>query len=189
MRAGLPGTWFAAMLLGAASTAGVILAARMSMSGIPGSTEVLLLREGDAWHGSERRTALIRWINVETVGPLVTGARWGDVPPWAEPGRADGARHVRFAAVAVGWPFPAVAARWRAERADEGFPPPAERETSGDAPKEAMRRLFGSDPHASRSILWAGTTIDALVLAAPWWLVLRFVSRRRAARATVTPRG
>lgn len=186
MRAGFPVTVLAAILLGAASTAGVVVFARVSMSGIPESTEVLLLRGGDAWHGSERGTALIRWINVETVGPLVAAARWGDVPQWAEPGSADGARHVRVAAVAVGWPLPAVAARWRAERADEGFPPPAERETSGDAPKEAMRRLFGSDPHADRSILWTGTAIDALALGVPWWVVLRIIARLRAARGAVT---
>lgn len=176
----------AAAGFGIAGTVSMAVLARLTVATMPESSEVLLLRDRDAWHGGERRSSLVRWINLETVGPLVVPAQEGAVPRWAEPGPADGARHVRAAAVAVGWPFPAFAARWRADRADQGFPAPAERETSGEAPKEAVRRLFGEDRHAERSVLWPGAALDAAAFALPCWAALRMLDRRRA---TVTRPG
>lgn len=181
MRSGTAARVLAALAFGAAGAASAVLLARLTVANVPGSREVLLLRGHDAWHGSERRSALVRWINLETVGPMVGSAEEGHVPRWAEPGAADGARHVRVAAVAVGWPLPAVTARWRADREDQAFPAPAERETSGDAPKEAVRRLFGEDLRAERAMLWPEAAADVLAFALPCWAVLHFASRRRAA--------
>ena len=87
-----------ALALGVASAVATVPLARMTMTTITESTEVFLVRGTAAWSGTERRSAMIRWINVETVGPLVNeSARIGEVPDWAEPVAADDARLVRAA--------------------------------------------------------------------------------------------
>ena len=162
------------------------------MTAITDSTEVFLVRGNAAWSGTERRSAMIRWINVESVGPLVSeSTRIGEVPDWAEPAAADDARLVRAAAVGIGWPLPLIAAAWRAERGDEVFPPPAERDTSGESPKEAVRRTLDGDPKATRTLLVPQAIADAVLLALPWWLLLRGISWTRARRfaRAVTPPG
>lgn len=181
-----------ALALGAASAATTVPLARMTMTSITDSTEVFLVRGNAAWSGTERRSAMIRWINVESVGPLVTeSARIGEVPEWAEPAPADDARLVRAAAVGIGWPFPLIAAAWRADRGDEVFPPPAERDTSGESPKEAVRRTLDGDPKATRTLLVPEALADAVLLAFPWWLLLRGIAWMRARRfaSAITPRG
>lgn len=173
----------AALLLGAVSAAATVPYAYMTMSAIHDSTDVLLLRGTTVWSGSERRSACIRWINVETVGPLVNPSEAvGTVPSWAEPSPPPDSVHVRAAAIGIGWPLPILTASWRADRADQGFPPPAERDTSGESPKEAVRRAVGDDPHAIRGILFAQAALDALVLAMPWWGVLQGLAWLRARR-------
>ena len=105
-----------------------------------------------------------------------------------------GARHVRAAAVGIGWPFRSMGMRWVAERGDQGFPPPAEKEASGDAPKEAVRRLRdallaegGGGPGAGVAwYSWSAFVADAVILATPWWVLGAWVAARRRA---VTPRG
>ena len=162
-----------ALLLGAVSAVATVPYAQMTMSAIQQSTDVLLLRGTTAWSGSERRSACIRWINVETVGPLVNASEpSGIVPGWAEP------------AVGIGWPLPVITASWRADRGDEGFPPPAERDTSGESPKEAVRRVLGDDPHASRAVMLPQALFDAAVLALPWWLILEVTAWLRARRVS-----
>jgi len=172
------------LMLGAISAAATVPYAQMTMSAIHESTDVLLLRGTAAWSGSERRSACIQWINVETVGPLMNPSeRNGVVPEWAEPAPPLGAGHVRAAAVGIGWPFPVVTASWRAERDDEGFPPPAERDTSGESPKEAVRRTISGDSHAVRRILFPQAALVAVIWALPWWGVLEFVAWMRTRRA------
>ena len=96
-----------ALALGAASAVATVPLARMTMTAITDSTEVFLVRGTAAWSGTERRSAMIRWINVETVGPLVSeSARIGEVPDWAEPAPPADARPVRAAALGIGWPLP-----------------------------------------------------------------------------------
>jgi hypothetical protein len=181
-----------ALALGAASAVATVPLARMTMTAITDSTEVFLVRGTAAWSGTERRSAMIRWINVETVGPLVSeSARIGEVPDWAEPAQPADVRLVRAAAVGIGWPLPLIAAAWRADRGDEVFPPPAERDTSGESPKEAVRRTLDGDPKATRTLLVPQAIADAVLLALPWWLLLRgisWVQARRFARG-VTPPG
>ena len=182
----------AALALGAASAAATVPIARMTMTAITDSTEVFLVRGNAAWSGTERRSAMIRWINVETVGPLMNESpRIGEVPDWAEPAPPTDVRLVRAAAVGIGWPLPLIAAEWRADRGDEVFPPPAERDTSGESPKEAVRRTLDGDPKATRTLLLPQAIADAVLLAFPWWLLLRGVSWMRARRSAlaVTPRG
>jgi len=180
-----------ALALGAASAAATVPLARMTMTAITESTEVFLVRGTAAWSGTERRSAMIRWINVETVGPLVNeSARIGEVPGWAEPAPPTDARPVRAAALGIGWPLPLIAAEWRADRSDEGFPPSAERDTSGESPKEAMRRTLDGDPKATRTLLVPQAIADSLLLALPWWVLLRgirWMRARRAARSVIRP--
>jgi hypothetical protein len=146
----------------------------MTMTTITDSTDVFLVRGIAVWIGTERHSSMIRWINVETVGPLVSeSARIGEVPDWAEPAPPGDTRLVRAAAVGIGWPLPLLAAKWRADRGDEVFPPPAERDTSGESPKEAVRRTLDGDPKAKRTLLVPHAMADALLLALPWWLLLR----------------
>ena len=175
----------ASLALGVATAAATVPLARMTMTAVRGCADVLLVRERTVWQGSERRSAMIRWINVETVGPLVTESpRTGEVPAWAEPAPPPDARLVRAAAVAVGWPFPVVAAAWRADRGDEGFPPPSEYDTSGNSPKEAVRRLLDGDPKATRALLLPEALADSLFFAAAWYGAIAAVAgivRRRAA--------
>jgi len=174
-----------ALLLGAVSAVATVPYAQMTMSAIQQSTDVLLLRGTTAWSGSERRSACIRWINVETVGPLVNASEpSGIVPGWAEPAPPIDGGHVRAAAVGIGWPLPVITASWRADRGDEGFPPPAERDTSGESPKEAVRRVLGDDPHASRAVMLPQALFDAAVLALPWWLILEVTAWLRARRVS-----
>ena len=174
-----------ALLLGAVSAVATVPYAQMTMSAIQQSTDVLLLRGTTAWSGSERRSACIRWINVETVGPLVnTSEPSGMVPGWAEPAPPIDGGHVRAAAVGIGWPLPVITASWRADRGDEGFPPPAERDTSGESPKEAVRRVLGDDPHASRAVMLPQALFDAAVLALPWWLILEVTAWLKARRVS-----
>jgi hypothetical protein len=181
-----------ALALGAASAVATVPLARMTMTAITDSTEVFLVRGTAVWSGIERRSAMIRWVNVETVGPLVSeSVRIGEVPDWAEPAPPADVRLVRAAAVGIGWPLPLIAAAWRADRGDEVFPPPAERDTSGESPKEAVRRTLDGDPKATRTLLVPQAIADAVLLALPWWLLLRGISwmrARRLARA-VTPPG
>ena len=175
----------AALLLGAASAVATVPYAQMTMSAIHESTDVLLLRGTTAWSGSERRSACIRWINVETVGPLVNASEViGVVPEWAEPAPPIEGVHVRAAAVGIGWPLPVITAVWRADRGDEGFPPPAERDTSGESPKEAVRRVLGDDPHASRRVMLPHALFDAVVLALPWWVLLEVIAWLKARRVS-----
>jgi hypothetical protein len=181
-----------ALALGVASAVATVPLARMTMTTITESTEVFLVRGTAAWSGTERRSAMIRWINVETVGPLVNeSARIGEVPDWAEPAPPVDARPVRAAALGIGWPLPLIVAEWRADRNDEGFPPSAERDTSGESPKEAVRRMLDGDPKATRTLLAPQAIVDAVLLALPWWLLLRGVSWMRAGRAarSVIPPG
>jgi hypothetical protein len=177
----------AALALGVTTAAATVPIARMTMTAVHGCADVLLVRGTAAWQGSERRSAMIRWINVETVGPLVTeSTHFGEVPEWAEPAPPPDARLVRAAAVAVGWPLPVVAAAWRADRGDEGFPPPSEYDTSGNSPKEAVRRLLDGDPKATRTLLLPGALADSLFFAVAWYGVIAAVAgiaRRRAARS------
>jgi hypothetical protein len=173
-----------ALALGAASAAATVPLARMTMTAITDSTEVFLVRGNAVWTGTERRSSMIRWINMETVGPLVSeSARIGEVPDWAEPAPPGDMRLVRAAAVGIGWPLPLVAAEWRADRGDEVFPPPAERDTSGESPKEAVRRTLDGDAKATRTLLVPQAIADSLLLALPWWLLLRGISWVRASRA------
>jgi hypothetical protein len=180
-----------ALALGAASAVATVPLARMTMTTITDSTDVFLVRGTAVWIGTERHSSMIRWINVETVGPLVSeSARIGEVPDWAEPAPPGDTRLVRAAAVGIGWPLPLLAAKWRADRGDEVFPPPAERDTSGESPKEAVRRTLDGDPKAKRTLLVPHAMADALLLALPWWLLLRGVSwmqARRAAAAVTRP--
>jgi hypothetical protein len=180
-----------ALALGAASAVATVPLARMTMTTITDSTEVFLVRGIAVWIGTERHSSMIRWINVETVSPLVSeSARIGEVPDWAEPAPPGDTRLVRAAAVGIGWPLPLLAAKWRADRGDEVFPPPAERDTSGESPKEAVRRTLDGDPKAKRTLLVPHAMADALLLALPWWLLLRGVSwmqARRAAAAVTRP--
>jgi hypothetical protein len=180
-----------ALALGAASAVATVPLARMTMTTITDSTEVFLVRGIAVWIGTERHSSMIRWINVETVSPLVSeSARIGEVPDWAEPAPPGDTRLVRAAAVGIGWPLPLLAAKWRADRGDEVFPPPAERDTSGESPKEAVRRTLDGDPKAKRTLLVPHAMADALLLAIPWWLLLRGLSwmqARRAAPAVTRP--
>lgn len=174
-----------ALLLGAVSAVATVPYAQMTMSTIHESTDVLLLRGTTVWSGSERRSACIRWINVETVGPLVNASEViGVVPRWAEPTPPSNGVHTRAAAVGIGWPLPVVTATWRADRSDEGFPPPAERDTSGESPKEAVRRVLGDDPDASRQLMLPQALFDAVVLALPWWLILEVIAWLKARRVS-----
>ena len=173
-----------ALALGVASAGATVLLARMTMTTIKDSTEVFLVRGNAGWTGTERRSSMIRWINMETVGPLVSeSTRIGDVPGWAEPDPPGDVRLVRAAAVGIGWPLPLMSAQWRADRGDEVFPPPAERDTSGEIPKEAVRRAVDGDPKATRTLLVPQAIADSLLLALPWWLLLRGISWMRARRA------
>ena len=180
-----------ALALGAASAVATVPLARMTMTTITDSTDVFLVRGIAVWIGTERHSSMIRWINVETVSPLVSeSVRIGEVPDWAEPAPPGDTRLVRAAAVGIGWPLPLLAAKWRADRGDEVFPPPAERDTSGESPKEAVRRTLDGDPKAKRTLLVPHAMADALLLAIPWWLLLRGVSwiqARRAAAAVTRP--
>lgn len=188
---------FAAACLGAATEGALVGLALLEPARIPEASELLLVRGAVAWHGAERRSPVVRWVNVETAGPLVNlQADSGSVPPWAEPAAPADARLIRHAALGVGWPWPAIACTWRTDRGDVNFPPPVETETSGDAPKEAARRMVaaitGDAPpaggHGAVTVLAGGMLLDSLALAVPWFAAVAAVARLRAGRA-VTPRG
>lgn len=187
----------AGVLLGAGTEAALLAWALLDPVRIDPWTEVLATQGGtDLWLGGERSTAMVRWINLESVGPLVScGTVPSDALPSWMPLPADvGARHVRVAAVGVGWPLRTVGMRWVAERGDEGFPPPAEKESSGDAPKEAVRRLRDAllgDGLAARGagspwFDWTAIAADSALLGVPWWVLVEWVGTRRRG---VTRRG
>lgn len=182
-----------AACLGAATEAVLVGVALLDPPRIPGCSEVLLFRGSTAWHGGERRSAMVRWVSVETVGPLVNPPPdAGSVPAWAEPVTPSDARLIRHAALGVGWPWPALACTWRTDRGDVNFPPPVETETSGDAPKEAARRIraamTGGEPpaggHGALAAVPGGFVLDSLVLAVPWLAVIAGVARRRGGGVT-----
>jgi hypothetical protein len=187
-----------ALALGVVTEVAVVMVALVDAPRIMGASEVMLIRGTAAWHGNDRSSALLRWINMETVGPLVNqGGDSGAVPAWAEPPAPADARLVRHAALAAGWPLPAVACSWTTDRSDVNFPPPIENETSGDAPKEAARRSIAAlrgerapaGGHGTTRLLAGGFAADAIALALPWfavsWLAQSAIERRR----TITPRG
>lgn len=185
----------AALALGAATEVALVGWVLLDPVRIESWDEVLVLRPGgDAWLGCRRATGLVEWINLESVGPVVSEpeAAADAVPPWLSLPAA-GPRHVRVAAVGVGWPMRAVGMQWIADRSDLGFPPPAEKDTSGDAPKEALRRLRDAVTGASvdaavggRAWLnWAGACMNAVVLAVPWLAVAAVRRTRRG----ITPPG
>lgn len=185
------------LVLGTGTEAALVGWALIDPARIDGWTEVLAVRgEADAWLGGERSSPLVRWINVESIGPLVAGgAVTSDaLPSWMALPAGVGARHVRVAAVGVGWPLRAVGMRWVADRSDEGFPPPAEKESSGDAPKEATRRLrdavMGEGATGANAgepwFDWTAAVSDAALLGIPWYAVAEWL---RARRRGVTPRG
>lgn len=186
------------VLLGAVCELAVVAWNLSDPPRIDGWQERMAVRGGtDLWVGGERSTAAVRWINLETVGPLVAAAasELDDVPWWMPLPQGVGAMHVRSAAVGVGWPFRAVGMRWVADRSDLGFPPPAEKESSGDAPKEALRRLRDSllgggpamptDRSGAVWLDWGAAFADAALLGVPWYALGEFW---RARRRPVTPR-
>lgn len=185
----------AALPCGLLTEAALVAVALVDPPRILESRQVFLVRGTAAWHGNERRSPLLRWVNMETVGPLVNsgGADSGDVPAWAEPAPPPDARLVRHAALGVGWPLPAIAGSWNADRSDVNFPPPVEAETSGDTPKEAARRLVGSimherapaGGHGTIALIPSGIALDSLALALPWGAAIAAVRRiRRGSRVT-----
>lgn len=185
-----------ALALGAATELGIVLAALLDVPRILDADEVMLLRGSAAWHGNTRRSATLRWINLETVGPLVNQAGdSGSVPAWAEPPAPQDARLVRHAAFAAGWPVPALACSWTTDRSDVNFPPPVEAETSGDAPKEAARRTLAalrrdqapSGGHGALRPIVGGFAVDAALLALPWFAVVSVAGAVRARRRALTP--
>ena len=186
-----------AIALGATTEAVIVLVALVDPPRIISATDVVIVRGEDAWHGNERASALLRWINVETVGPLVNqGTDSGFMPAWAEPPPPPDARLVRHAALGAGWPACAVACTWTTDRADVNFPPPIEGETSGDAPKEAARRLVAAlrgerEPaggHGAVRLLPAAA-LDSVLLALPWFAAILMVRRTRRGGAQFTPPG
>jgi hypothetical protein len=189
------GSLAVAVALGAASEAVLVGWALLDPVRIEAWDEVLVLRPGgDAWLGCRRSTALAEWINVESVGPVVSEPQAAaDAAPRWLPLPIAGPRHVRVAAIGVGWPMRAVGMRWEADRSDLGFPPPAEKDTSGDAPKEALRRLrdavtgTGDDQAGAGQawLHWPGACTNAAVLSVPWLAIA--VARRP--RHGVTRRG
>jgi hypothetical protein len=181
-----------AVALGTTTELGIVLVALADAPRILGAGEVMLVRGTAAWHGNERRSMLLHWANMGTVGPLVNEAGdSGSVPAWCEPPIPDDARLVRHAALAAGWPLRAVAWSWTTDRADVNFPPPTENETSGDAPKEAARRALAAlrgerapaGGHCTMTVLAAGLAADALALGLPWFAAMSVagnaISRRR----------
>lgn len=169
-----------ALMLGFLTAWMMVPLAQWTVAPMIDSQEVLLLRGHAAWHGSQRGNALLSWVNVESVGPLVSDAPpSGNVPTWAEPAPIEGGVYVRSAAIAVGWPMPIAAARWCATRGDQGFPPPAEREDSGLAPKEALHRLINGDIEATRFTLVPGLLIDSAVFALLWFGLIRVTAAVR----------
>lgn len=190
-------TVIGAACLGAATEVALVGLALLDPPRIPDSAELLLVRGPMAWHGTERRSMTVRWVNVETAGPLVNPqADSGSVPAWAEPPAPADARLVRHAALGIGWPWPAMACSWRTDRGDVNFPPPVETETSGDAPKEAARRMLaaivGEAPpaggHGTVAVLPGGLLLGSLALALPWLAAMAAVAHVRA-RRPVTPQG
>ncbi len=191
MRLGLGGSIAIALLLGCVTSIAIVPIASWGMGKVPRASEVMLVRNGRVWHGIERRTVLVRWINLEQVTHLVNDRPdEGVVPDWAEPAPPPDMRLRRAAALGVGWPFPVVAAEWTADRLDEGFPPSAFNEESGYAPKDALRRLLDGDQKATRTVMVPQLALDTLVLALPW-LVVVWALRGAIARARggVTPPG
>lgn len=185
------------VLLGAGTEAVLVGWALTEPARVDAWTEVLAVRgEADAWLGGERSSVLVRWINVESIGPLVSGGGVASdaLPPWMKLPPRVGARHVRVAAVGVGWPLRAVGMHWVADRSDQGFPPPAEKESSGDAPKEAVRRLRDAMTGAAATgtnagepwFDWTAAAADGVLLGVPWYAMIEWV---RARRRGVTPRG
>ena len=187
-----------AISLGAATEVILVLVALLDVPRIPGSTEVMLVRGAAAWHGNERRTALVRWINMESIGPLLNAlGDSGSVPAWAEPPVLPDARLVRHASLGAGWPIPAVTQSWTTDRTDVNFPPPIENETSGDAPREAARRMLASlrqdraptGGHGTTRILPSGFAVGTALLAFLWLVPVVAVRALRDRRQHVTPRG
>ena len=185
------------LLLGAGTEAALVGWALMDPARIDAGTEVMAVRgEADAWFGGERSSGLVHWINVESIGPLVSGGGVASdaLPSWMPLPAEVGARHVRVAAVGVGWPLRAVGMRWAADRSDQGFPPPAEKESSGDAPKEAVRRLRDAMLGGGAGVIgageawidWTAAVSDAALLGVPWYAIIGWL---RARRRGVTPRG
>lgn len=186
-----------ALLLGAATEVVVIMIALLDPPRIVEASEVMLTRGTTAWHGHERASAMVRWTTMETVGPLVNpAADSGFVPRWSEPPPVADARLVRHAAFAVGWPVKAVACTWTTDRFDVNFPPPIENETSGDAPKEAARRMLAAikherapaGGHGTSMVLASGLAFDAAALSLPW-LAATMAAGALLRRRAVTRRG
>jgi hypothetical protein len=187
-----------ALALGVVTEVAVVMVALVDAPRIMGASEVMLIRGTAAWHGNDRSSALLRWINMETVGPLVNqGGDSGAVPAWAEPPAPADARLVRHAALAAGWPLPAVACSWTTDRLDVNFPPPIENETSGDAPKEAGRRSIAAlrgdqaptGGHGAMRILPGGFAAGAVAFALPWCAAVSLARIAIERRRGVTPRG
>ena len=182
----------AGIAAGAATELALVLLAVVDPPRIVESTDVFAIRGDGVWHGSARSSALLDWVNVERAATLVNpGEASGSLPAWAEPPNADGAGgHGRHAALAVGWPLRATGMRWAVRDSTQGFPPPAEVETSGDAPKDASRRMLsawmgGAAPaggHGEAFVLWRNLVADALVLALPWLAAAGAIRAARGAR-------
>ena len=185
-----------AALLGAISEVTIVVVALLDPPRMPGPSALFLIRGSVAWHGNERRSALLRWCNLESVAELVNPVPdSGEVPAWAEPGPPTKGGPVRTAALGVGWPMPALAWRWRTDRGDVNFPPPIEAETSGDSPKEAAKRVRAAiagdvapaGGHGEMKVLAGGLAADALVLGAPCFAVLAAIAGQRGRGSVIRP--
>lgn len=180
----------ASVVLGAATAFAQLPLALWTMGPLPRTADFPLIRGGTVWHVVERHAGAVHWVNLESGERLVNVLPDdGHVPTWAEPAPRADERLTRTAAVAVGWPLPAVTCRWTTVRNDANFPPPATNDDSGWAPKDAVRRLWEGDPTGERAIRTMGAAVDAAVASAAWFALIgagRAV-RRRVRRGVIRP--
>jgi len=99
---------------------------------------------------------------------------WGPLEASPEGGRA--------AALAGGWPLPALARGWVVNDAKAMFPASAEFDVSG-AIMDAARERLGESGWQELRLLPGGLLVDAC----PWAAVTFWLLQRRARRATVSP--
>jgi hypothetical protein len=176
-----------AMLLGLATAAAIVPVTWWSMKGLPITADHFVVRGAHVWTGLERRSAVVRWINLESVARLVNDrAPEGELPAWAEPPAPADERTVRFGAVAAGWPLPVVTGTWTAIQLTEYFPPLASNEDSGFAPRDALTRIFEGDPHATVRWHLGAFAADAVALAIGWFVAIELAWALRP-RRRVTP--
>lgn len=142
-----------------------------------------IYRGDTGWVYASDAVFAVRWANLQLLPErLLTPLDAGELPSWAEPPPPPypATDLFRVATLAVGWPLPAVRARWVADDYAHAFPVPAEVDEGDTSLVYAAEDLLTGNRSGGPDevgALWPGVAFNVLFFAAVWTGPVRLAIR------------